>query len=81
MFNGPDGLRKALTTARKDDFVSTVIEKMLTYALGRGVEAQDQPTIRALMRESAKSDYRLGDLVEVIVKSTPFQMRRSGESE
>jgi cytochrome c551/c552 len=74
MFNGPDGLRK-------DDFVSTVIEKMLTYALGRGVEASDQPTIRALMRESARSDYRLGDLVEVIVKSTPFQMRRSGETE
>jgi hypothetical protein len=50
---------------------------MLTYALGRGLEATDRPTVRALMRESERSNYRMGDLVEIVVKSTPFQMRRS----
>ena len=75
-FNGPQGLSKILTTARRDEFVSTVTEKLLTYALGRGVEYYDQPAIRAILHKTARNGYRLEDLVEAIVNSTPFQMRR-----
>ena len=77
VFNGPAGLRKVLINERREDFVSTVIEKLMTYGLGRGLEASDRPTLRAIMRESEKSNYQFGDLVEIVVKSTPFQMRRS----
>jgi hypothetical protein len=80
-FAGPAGLRQLLITTKRDDFVSTVVEKLLTYALGRGVEASDRPTIRAIMRESARSDYKMENLVTIIVKSTPFQMRRALDSE
>ncbi len=79
-FNGPAGLRQVLVDQRREEFVSTVIEKMLTYALGRGLEPSDQPTVRALLRESAQGDYKLGDLVGIVVKSTPFQMRRASET-
>jgi mono/diheme cytochrome c family protein len=78
-FDGPAGLRKVMTTARRDEFVSTVAEKLLTYSLGRGVEPYDRPTLRAIVRESERNNYRLADLVEEIVKSTPFQMRRFPE--
>ncbi len=78
-FDGPAGLRKVLTHEMREDFVSTVVEKLLTYALGRGLEPSDRPTVRAIVRESARSNYQLGDLVEIVVKSTPFQMRRSSE--
>jgi cytochrome c551/c552 len=77
LFSGPAGLRKVLIERKREEFVATVVEKMLTYALGRGLEATDRPTVRALMRESERTDYRMGDLVEIVVKSTPFQMRRS----
>ncbi|MEP6715129.1 MAG: DUF1592 domain-containing protein [Terriglobia bacterium] len=80
VFNGPAGLRKVMITERRDEFVDTVIEKLLTYALGRGVEAPDRPTMRAIGREAERSNYKLADLIEMIVKSRPFQMRRSSES-
>jgi hypothetical protein len=79
IFDGPAGLRKIMTTVRRDEFVSTVAEKLLTYGLGRGVEPYDQPTLRAIVRESERDNYKLADLVEEIVKSTPFQMRRNPE--
>jgi mono/diheme cytochrome c family protein len=79
VFDGPAGLRKLLIADRREEFVSTVVVKMLTYALGRGLEASDQPTVRAIVRESARSNYQLADLVEILVKSSPFQMRRSLE--
>ena len=60
-------------------FVHTATEKLLTYALGRGVEYYDAPAIRKIMREAADSDYRWSSLILGIVKSTPFQMRRSRE--
>ena len=50
-------------------------EKLLTYALGRGVEARDMPAVRAIVREAAKRDYRLSAIVTGVVKSVPFQMR------
>jgi hypothetical protein len=64
---------------RPEEFVTTVTERLLTYGLGRGVEYYDQPAIRKIVREAAPSDYRWSALVVGIVKSTPFQMRRSRE--
>jgi len=77
-FNGPAELRKVLLS-RPDQFVTTVTEKLLTYALGRGVEYYDTPTVRKVMRDAAP-DYRWSSLVLGIVKSTPFEMRRSAEA-
>ena len=67
-------LRQALM-ARSDRFVATMTEKLLTYALGRGLEYYDAPTVRAIAREAARSDYRLSALVLGVAKSVPFQMR------
>ncbi len=75
-FTGPAELRQILLTHR-DEFVATMSGKLLTYALGRGVEYYDQPAIRAIAAEAAKDDYRVSALVTAIVKSTPFQMRRT----
>jgi mono/diheme cytochrome c family protein len=77
-FHGPAELRKLLLSKR-DDFAATVTERLLTYALGRGVEYYDQPAIRAILRQAAPNDYRWSSLVLAIVKSAPFQMRKSGE--
>jgi hypothetical protein len=74
-FTGPAELRKTLVTSRRDEFVNTVTEKMLMYALGRGLEYYDKPSARAIMRETAQHDYRMSALITAIVKSTPFQMR------
>ena len=54
-------------------------EKLLTYALGRGVESYDRPVIRKILREAAGDDYRWSSLIKGIVKSSPFQMRRVQE--
>jgi hypothetical protein len=75
-FTGPAELRRALT-ARRSQFVHTAAEKLLTYALGRGLEAHDAPTLRAIARDAAASDYRWSALILGVVKSMPFQMRRS----
>ena len=77
-FQGPAELRKLLLSKR-EQFVSTVSERLLTYALGRGVEYYDQPALRKIMREAALSDYRWSSLIFGIVNSTPFQMRRVRE--
>ena len=77
-FEGPAGLRKVLLD-REEQIVTTITEKLLTYALGRGVESYDQPAVRKILRESAPSDYRWASLVVGIVNSLPFQMRRSRE--
>jgi hypothetical protein len=70
------GLRQALL-ARPELFVTTITEKLLTYALGRGLESYDAPAVRAITRESRADGYRFASLVRGIVESTPFQMRRS----
>lgn len=75
-FDGPVGLRRVLQKAG-GQFVNNVTEKLLTYALGRGVEYYDAPVVRAVSRESARDNYRWSSLILGIVKSTPFQMRRS----
>jgi hypothetical protein len=74
-FDGVDGLRTALLSS--DRFVTTLTEKMLTYALGRGVEYYDMPAVRTIVRNTARDDYRFTSLIRAIVESAPFQMRRS----
>jgi len=76
-FSGPAGLKEALL--RSDRFVTTLAEKMLTYALGRGVEYYDAPAVRALVRDAARNDYRFSSFIIGVVQSKPFQMRRKGE--
>jgi mono/diheme cytochrome c family protein len=76
-FNGPAELSKMLTTARREEFATTVASKILTYALGRGLEYYDQPVVRSILRETSAGNYRLRDLISAVVMSTPFQMRRS----
>ena len=76
VFEGPTGLRDMLL--RSDRFVPTLTEKMLTYALGRGLEYSDMPAVRAIVRDAAKNDYRLSSLIVGIVQSPPFRMRKTG---
>ncbi len=73
-FDGPAGLKQALL-AHPDRFVTTVTEKLLTYAVGRGVEYYDAPAVRAITRAAAPEDYRLTALILGVVKSVPFRMR------
>ena len=75
-FDGPTGLRDMLL-ARPADFVGTVTEKLMTYALGRGVQYYDMPTVRRIVREAEAVDYRWSAIILGIIKSAPFQMRRS----
>ena len=75
-FDGAAGLREALVS-RPERFVGTLTEKLMTYALGRGLEHYDAPAIRAITREAAASDYRFSSLIVGIVKSMPFRMRRA----
>ena len=60
-------------------FVRTVTEKLLTYALDRGVDYDDMPTVRSIVREAGKNDYKLSAIVTQIVKSAPFQMNRKSQ--
>ena len=78
-FEGPVGLRELLVS-RRQQFVTTVTERLLTYALGRGVENYDAPAVRKIVQEAAPSDYRWSSIIMGIVRSVPFQMRRSPES-
>jgi mono/diheme cytochrome c family protein len=75
--DGPVALRHALV-AQKEQFVRAVTAKLLTYALGRGIEYYDDPAIRGIVHGAAADDYRWSAVISGIVKSAPFQMRRSG---
>jgi hypothetical protein len=72
--DGPVGLRKVLLD-KKDQFVTTATERLLTYALGRGVEPFDMPAVRRIVRDAAPRDYRWSSIIMGIVTSVPFQMR------
>ncbi|MYD70999.1 MAG: DUF1592 domain-containing protein [Acidobacteria bacterium] len=73
-FDGPGELRELLLS-HSDDFLITAINRLLTYALGRGLEATDMPTVRQIKRGAAGDRYRFESLVQGVVASTPFQMR------
>jgi mono/diheme cytochrome c family protein len=76
--NGPRELREAVL-AKKSQFATAVTEKLLTYALGRGLEYYDAPAIREIDRQAAANGYRWSSLILATVKSAPFQMRTSGQ--
>jgi hypothetical protein len=75
-FTGVAGLEQALRD-RPELFVGTLAEKLLTFALGRGVEHYDAPAIRKIVRDARANDYRLSSLVVGVATSTPFQMRKA----
>ena len=79
-FDDVPGLRTALL-ARPDRFVGTLTEKLLTYALGRGLEPYDMPAVRRIVREAADEEYRLSAVVLGIVESLPFRERRTAAAE
>jgi hypothetical protein len=72
--NGIGELRAALT-ARPEDFVQTLTEKMLTYALGRGLQHYDMPVVRTIVRDAKARGNSFTAIILGIVKSAPFQMR------
>jgi mono/diheme cytochrome c family protein len=73
--DGPDDLRDALLR-RPDQFVQTFTERLLTYALGRTLDHNDMPTVRKIVRDAAREDYRFSAIVAAIVESEPFLWRR-----
>ena len=75
-FSGPVELRKLLRD-HSDQFLTTVTTKLLTYALGRGLEASDTPAVRAIKRGAATDNYRFASLIQQIVMSMPFTERMS----
>ncbi len=72
--DGPVALRRALL-ARPDVFAGTVAEKLLIYALGRGLEPIDMPVVRSVVRNAASQNYAMQSIVLGLVRSAPFQMR------
>ena len=76
--NGVSGLREALLRY-KPQFVRVATERLLAYALGRGVEYYDMPLVRSIVHEAARDDDRFSSVVLGIVKSEPFQMNRKPE--
>jgi hypothetical protein len=76
LVDGPRGLKNVLLE-RKDEFVETFAEKLLTYALGRGLDDYDRPVVRDIRRRAQRNGYQFASLVEAIVDSVPFQLRRA----
>jgi mono/diheme cytochrome c family protein len=77
-FDGINGLKQALLS-KSDRFAATVTEKLLIYALGRGLEPYDAPAVRTVVRQGAAGNYRfVSDVVLGVIKSVPFQMRVTG---
>jgi hypothetical protein len=77
-FKGPAELKQILK-GKKELFSRCLAEKMLTYALGRGLEYYDRPAVDRINAAQAKNDYRFSTLVTEIVKSDPFRLRRGKE--
>ena len=75
VFNGPSELREAILR-RPESFVETFARKLLTYAAGRGMEYYDAPAVRRIVRAAAEDDYRFSALVDGVVTSDVFRMKR-----
>jgi hypothetical protein len=78
-FEGPKGLQNVLLS-RKDQFVEAFTERLMTYALSRGIEAYDMPAVRSVRYAAAKDDYRMQSIIMGIVQSVPFVMRRTPDT-
>jgi hypothetical protein len=76
-FVGPAGLKKLLLTQHREEFLSTFAEKLMTYSLGRGLEPTDMPALRAVVRDAEKQNVTVSALIDAIVDSPQFQMRRT----
>ena len=72
--DGPIALRNAILS-RPDAFTTVLTERMMTYALGRGIEPSDMPVVRTIVKRAAVNNYRFGSIILSIVESAPFQMR------
>ena len=80
-FDGPAAFREALLREPwAAEFATTVTEKLMTYALGRGLEHYDAPAVRRILRDAEPGDYRWSSLILGVVESVPFQMRRAPET-
>jgi hypothetical protein len=77
-FSGPQGL-KNLLLEHSDEFVHSAVERLMTYALGRELDARDQPAVREVMRSCEAKRYGFADLIAGVVKSVPFQMRQTAK--
>jgi hypothetical protein len=75
--DGPAGVRAALVN-HKDAFLLTFTERLMTYALGRRVEAEDMPAVRRVIRSAATNGYRLSAFIKAVVASSAFQMSTAG---
>jgi hypothetical protein len=75
--DGPAGVRKVLA-AKHDQFVNTVSEKLMVYALGRPVEYYDRPALRKVTKEAAAHDNRWSSVILGVVNSVPFQFQTKG---
>jgi hypothetical protein len=76
-FRGTEGL-KAILRSDREAYANGMTSKLLTYALGRGIESYDRPVISEIVQRLPATEYRLSSLVLEIVKSFPFQMQRGG---
>jgi hypothetical protein len=72
--SGPIELRQAILS-RPEAFVTNITQRMMIYALGRGLEPSDMPVVRRIVRQAGKNGYRLSTIVNGIIESAPFQMR------
>ena len=72
--NGVIDLRNAIVS-RPEMFAGTLTEKLLIYALGRGLDYRDMPAVRGIVREAAQHNYKMSSIILGVVRSTPFQMR------
>jgi mono/diheme cytochrome c family protein len=75
-FSGPQGLKRLLLS-RPDEFADATVTRLLTYALGRELDARDRPAVRQILRETEAGRYRFQDLIAAVVNSAPFQMRQT----
>jgi hypothetical protein len=72
--SGPVELRNAILS-RPEAFATIITERMMVYALGRGLEPADMPVVRRIVKKAGLNDYRLSTIVSEIINSAPFQMR------
>ena len=78
-FEGLSGLHDVLWD-RRERFTQAFIDRLLTYALGRGLEAYDQPVIRSIARQASNDSYRIHSIIEAVVTSTPFNFKKAPEA-
>lgn len=78
-FSGSTGLKSLLLTEHRDEFILTFAEKLMIYALGRGLESYDRPALRSILREAGRNNNTIPALIGAIVNSPQFQMRRTRE--